>query len=157
MHKRLLIPALVSTILGATLLAPVVQADDRAAGSSGQAEVRMMDTNHDGRVSPDEHAAGAKSMFEKMDADHDGKVTAAEMDAAHKAMKKGDHDSRGEMSSAEKIGTIDTNGDGVLSAQENEEGSRRMFGKMDSDHDGNLSAGEIDAGHETMMKKKTNY
>lgn len=134
-----------------------VQGDDRAAGSSGQAEVRMMDTNHDGRVSPDEHAAGAKSMFEKLDADHDGKVTAAEMDAAHKAMKKGDHDSSGEMSSAEKIRTIDTNGDGVLSAQEHEEGSRRMFGKMDADHDGNLSAGEIDAGHETMMRKKTNY
>ncbi len=41
-----------------------------------------MDTNHDGVVSADEHAAGAKQMFAKMDADHDGNVTATEMDAA---------------------------------------------------------------------------
>ena len=48
----------------------------------------MMDTNHDGVVSADEHAAGAKQMFAKVDADHDGNVTATEMDAAHHAMMK---------------------------------------------------------------------
>jgi Ca2+-binding EF-hand superfamily protein len=153
MNKRLLRYAVVSTIVGASTLALAAQADERTAGTSGHAEVQMMDANQDGVVSPDEHAAGARKMFEKMDADHDGKVTAAEMDATHHAMHKGDDHSNGEMSSADKIKTIDTDGDGILSAQEHEAGSHRMFEKMDADHDGNLSASEIDAGHKTMMKK----
>jgi len=135
-----------------------------------------MDTNKDGIVSAQEHAAGAKLMFTQMDANRDGNVTAAEMDAAHAAMKKehagartGDdhgkhegyakhdeakHGGKHELSSAEKIKVIDTNGDGVLSAAEHEAGSRSMFGKMDADHDGRLTLAEIDAGHERMLKKK---
>src|SRR5215470_10915127 len=54
-----------------------------AGGDKGGAEWKMMDTNGDGKISAEEHAAGAKKMFEMMDANHDGKVTAAEMDAAH--------------------------------------------------------------------------
>ena len=42
-------------------------------------EFAMMDTNHDGKISAAEHAAGAKAMFEKMDANKDGFVTLQEM------------------------------------------------------------------------------
>ena len=58
-------------------------AGEETARPTGEAEVAAMDTNHDGRLSADEHAAGAKTMFARMDADHDGQVTAAEMVAAH--------------------------------------------------------------------------
>jgi Ca2+-binding EF-hand superfamily protein len=138
-------------ITGMSTLALNVFAGDRA--SSGQAEIAMMDTNQDSRLSAEEHTAGAKAMFSGMDADHDGNVTAAEMDEAHDAMKKSGHDSPNKMSSADKIKVVDTNGDGILSAEEHEAGSRRMFEKMDTDRDGTLTAAEITAGHKTMMKK----
>lgn len=130
--------------------------------------VETMDTNKDGIVSAEEHAAGAKRMFTQMDANRDGNVTAAEMDAAHAAMAKertsanqdhaakddkSMHEGKRELSSAEKIKEIDTNGDGVLSAQEHEAGSRSLFSKMDGDRDGRLTVAEIDAGHEKMLKK----
>ena len=167
MNNRLLVTALATM----SVVAWTANAGDHSS-SSGHAGVQMMDTNQDGKVSADEHAAGAKAMFARMDADHDGNVTSAEMDAGRKAMKKDDHgakhdehsssgddhgsrqhDSGNKMSSADKIKVVDTNGDGILSAQEHEAGSQRMFAKMDADHDGALSAAEIDAGHKTMMKK----
>ncbi|UHQ22788.1 hypothetical protein LVB77_19405 [Lysobacter sp. 5GHs7-4] len=49
-------------------------------------KIAVIDTNQDGIVTAEEHATGARVMFERMDVNHDGKVTAAEMDAAHKAM-----------------------------------------------------------------------
>jgi Ca2+-binding EF-hand superfamily protein len=88
-----------------------------------------------------------------MDADHDGTVTASEMDSAHRAMKSTSHDSKDMMSSADKIRVIDTNGDGALSAEEHEAGSRSMFQKMDSDRDGALTVAEIAAGHAAMLQK----
>jgi hypothetical protein len=57
------------------------------------------------------------------------------------------------MSAADKIKTIDVNGDGAISAAEHEAGSRAMFTKMDADHDGKLSAAELQAGHQGLMQK----
>ena len=88
-----------------------------------------------------------------MDANGDGTVTASEMDAAQHAMKSAGDDSKDAMSSAEKIRVIDTNGDGALSSDEHEAGSRSMFQKMDSDHDGALTVEEIASGHAAMLKK----
>src|SRR4029079_3360620 len=47
------------------------------AGAHGGAEQKdtqfqMMDANGDGKISAEEHAAGAKKMFQMMDADNDG-------------------------------------------------------------------------------------
>jgi hypothetical protein len=120
------------------------------AADAASAEVKMMDSNQDGFVSPAEHSAGAKKMFTQMDADHDGKVTAVEMDAAHKGMKSHEHSSK-EMSSAEKIKVVDANNDGVLTAQEHKDASESMFGKMDEDKDGKLTLAEVQSGHEQMM------
>jgi Ca2+-binding EF-hand superfamily protein len=139
-----------------------------AGGGSGQAEVKMMDTDGDGSISAAEHAAGAKKMFEMMDADGDGIVTAKEMEAAHKDMPTAQRGSSGESdtqdasrlkgnsmhhdkSAATKIKMIDTDGDGTISAAEHEAGAKKMFEKMDKDHDGKLSAAEVQAGHDRMM------
>jgi Ca2+-binding EF-hand superfamily protein len=117
-----------------------------------------MDTNADGKISPDEHAQWASRMFERMDANRDGKVTAAEMTATHQKMagkkaEQGGQGGKGEMSAAEKIKKFDTNGDGVLTADEYAAGARSMFEKMDTDHDGYLTRAEMKAGHDQFMHK----
>ncbi len=112
-----------------------------------------MDTNGDGKISPDEHASATGQMFEKMDANGDNKVTAAEMTAAHQKIT-GKKPEKGEMVAVEKIKVMDTNGDGVLTVEEYAAGSQWMFGQMDTDHDGYLTKTEMKAGHQKFMHKK---
>ena len=160
MQRRLL----ALSIMGALALASAAWAHDD--------KFKTMDSNGDGKITAAEHAAGAKAMFDRMDANHDGNVTAAEMDAGHAMMKDRDDDMHGmkagekakagkamdhdmddmDMSSADKIAKMDTNGDGMLSATEHEAGAAAMFKDMDSNGDGNLSRSEMKAGHR-MMKK----
>lgn len=132
-----------------------------------EAEMKMMDSNGDGKLTAEEHAAGAKTMFAAMDLNHDGKVTAAEMEAAHdqvmgkaagnkpaeKAEAKLETKPVGHMSAADKIKVIDKNGDGVLTADEHAAGSKMVFEKMDSDHDGFVSKAELAEGHARMLHK----
>ncbi len=134
-----------SGVLLTLMLSPVVMAGD---GDKS----KMMDSNGDGVVTSLEHSAGARKMFEAMDANHDGNVTAAEMDARHEAKMKDGKTVKTGMSSADKIKTIDTNGDGQLSAAEHEAGSQKKFAEMDTNKDGNLSQAEFTAGHESMAK-----
>jgi len=153
-------------------LATTAYAGDETKHGSGQAELQMMDTNHDGTVSAEEHAAGAKKMFQMMDKDGDGIVTAQEMNAAHKDMPTGRSENaatstdtaggtsasrlggteRKPKSAASKIKEIDSDGDGTISAAEHEAGAKKMFEKMDKDHDGKLSAAELQAGHDKMLR-----
>ena len=126
------------------------------ANNDVETMAQEMDTNADGKISPDEHAQWASRMFERMDANRDGKVTAAEMTTAHqklagKKAEKGQE--KGEISAAEKIKKFDTNGDGSLTADEYAAGARTMFEKMDTDHDGYLTRAEMKAGHDQYMHK----
>jgi Ca2+-binding EF-hand superfamily protein len=143
-------------IMVLTMANTVTFADTQAAGagkaSAAAGEMKAMDTNGDGKISPEEHAAGAARMFEAMDANKDGKVTAAEMDAAHERVT-GQKAAKGELTAADKIKTIDTDGDGVLTAEEHAAGSRKMFAMMDTDKDGFVSKQELAAGHAKMMNK----
>ena len=119
---------------------------------AANAEFRTMDMKKDGKVSADEHAAASKKMFDMMDGNKDGKVTAAEMGAAHQRVT-GRKAKKSDMSAADKIKVIDTDGDGILTAEEHAAGSRSMFEKMDTDKDGFLTRTELAAGHASMMKK----
>jgi Ca2+-binding EF-hand superfamily protein len=114
---------------------------------------KAMDANGDGKVSPDEHAKGARRMFETMDANQDGVVTAEEMSAAHEKIT-GRPTIKTEMSSAEKIKAVDADGDGRLTDEEHAAGSRKMFDMMDRDKDGYLTEAEVEAGHAKMLKKQ---
>ena len=153
-----------AALLGVLAVAPLALANKDAMEAHGpDAVFKMMDANGDGKISPQEHADAAKKMFTKMDSNGDGKVTAAEMDAFHEHMgakkmhgdaaKEAHMGERGEMTSAEKIKVIDTDHDGVLTADEHAAGSKTMFEKMDTDHDGFLSKAELEAGHAKLMSK----
>jgi Ca2+-binding EF-hand superfamily protein len=125
-----------------------------AVPSSAEAEVQMMDTDKDGKVSASEHALGAKAMFDAMDKDKNAVVTPAEMDAVQKATSRPGETPPGKLTSAEKIKAVDTDHDGNLSADEHVAGSRKMFTMMDTDKDGMLTAAELDAGRKLMLSAK---
>ncbi len=139
-------------ILCVCAMAGDASAADHPSEDLIDAQFKSMDTDGDGRLSPDEHAAGAKRMFDAMDVDKDGTVTIAEMDAVHKNIP-GKEPKSSDLSSVEKIKVVDKNGDGLLSAEEHAAGSKKMFSKMDTDRDGFLSRAELTAGHEKMLKK----
>lgn len=128
-------------------------AENHPKENAADALFKAMDANGDDKLSPDEHSAGAKKMFDTMDAIKDGTVTPAEMDAAHEKVT-GKKTTKADMSSAEKIKTVDTNGDGKLTAEEHAVGSKMMFDKMDANKDGFVGKAELDAGHAKMMKKE---
>lgn len=115
------------------------------------AEFDAMDGNHDGKISSSEHEVVARKMFDMMDTDGDDNVIVAEMDAAHAKMT-GHAAMANEMNSAQKIKTIDTNNDGILSQGEHADGSAAMFKRMDGNSDGSLSRQEFDAGRAGMMQ-----
>jgi Ca2+-binding EF-hand superfamily protein len=75
------------------------------------------------------------------------------MDAAHEKVA-GKKATKADMSSAEKIKVVDTNRDGMLTAEEHAAGSKKMFDKMDTDKDGFVSKAELTACHAKMMKKE---
>ena len=49
-------------------------------------KIKVIDTNADGVLTSDEHAAGSRSMFDAMDTDKDGALTEAELSAGHAKM-----------------------------------------------------------------------
>lgn len=86
--KKLILPLLI-----AALAMPVAAMACPGKGDAKRgAHFQKMDTNGDGVVTADEHAAMAAQRFTKMDADGDGKVTRDEMKAGwkkkHKSWKK---------------------------------------------------------------------
>jgi Ca2+-binding EF-hand superfamily protein len=117
----------------------------RAAFAEQEPSFESMDTNRDGKLSPDEHAAVAARMFQTMDANGDRKVTAAEMAAAY-LKTTGTKMAQGASTAAEIIKQIDSNHDGVLSADEHAALARSMFAAMDTNHDGYLSSVEAKGG-----------
>jgi Ca2+-binding EF-hand superfamily protein len=140
----------VAAVTGFALLPSVAVAH----ANRPEATFESMDANEDGKISTDEHFAAASRMFEKMDTNADGKVTAAEMTAAHQRIT-GKKEQKTELTAAEKIKVLDTDGDGVLTSEEHAAGARSMFDKMDTDKDGYLSKAEFKGGHDKLLRKPT--
>lgn len=122
---------------------------------SVEAEMRIADVNKDSKLSPAEHEAQAKQLFKAMDRDVDNRVSATEMDATQKPTQspEGGHGhQKGEshqIPAIDKIKAMDSNRDGMLSAEESAAGAKEAFKRMDANADGFLSATEIKSGHAT--------
>ena len=129
------------------------KAHDEMSGPSSkntvEAQLRIMDTNKDGKLSQGEHAAAARQAFLGMDANQDNRVSATEMDEAQKPLKGQDASHAAtrreahKVSAAERIKAIDRDGDGLLSADEHAAGSQQTFATIDVDKDGYISAMEL--------------
>ena len=55
----------------------------------------------------------------------------------------------------DKMQSMDSNKDGMISSTEHATGARQMFQKMDADHDGKVTAAEMDAIHAQMKPDDT--
>jgi hypothetical protein len=73
----------VRTIVIGTVLAVGMWASN---ASSQSLQWQDMDPNHTGVVTADQHAAYAKTLFDRMDTNHDGKLTKAEWVAGLKSL-----------------------------------------------------------------------
>jgi hypothetical protein len=104
-----------------------------------EASFAKMDSNGDGRVSPDEHREAAKAAFDAMDADHNFSVTTDELEAASPQRD-------GELSAAQRIALIDGNDDGILSEDENRLAAEAEFERIDANGDGALELAEVKSG-----------
>ena len=131
-----------SRFAGLALVVGVCGVSLPRAALADEPTFESMDTNGDGKISPDENAAVAARMFQTMDTNGDHKVTAAEMAAAYKKTTGGQMP-KGAATAAEIIKSIDSNGDGVLSSDEHAAVARAMFAAMDTNHDGYLSKAEV--------------
>lgn len=113
--------------------------------------IKAMDTNKDGMVSKDEFLAYEKTQFEAMDTNHDGQVTVAEMDAARMAKLKIKTAIALIPASATIIKPMDSNNDGMVSAEEHATAAEKDFNTMDANHDGQLSADEMRIGFDSRI------
>jgi Ca2+-binding EF-hand superfamily protein len=104
-----------------------------SASAWGQADpmFQHMDSNHDGRISLQEHAAAERATFQRIDANHDGKLTADEMRTARLA-----------------LGVAAASSDEhAAAAAENAAVAQALFERLDADHDGRVSSAEMQAAH----------
>jgi hypothetical protein len=101
-----------------------------------------LDANHDGVITRAEMIAEAEARFAVMDTNKDGKVTPEERDAAREAMRAqrrgGDGGPRG---GAGMRGS----GDRDMTRAEALDRAGRRFDRLDANHDGRLDAAELAA------------
>lgn len=146
-----------------SLLATALMGGLLLAGAAGAQEgddmFRQMDANGDGRISAQEHDAGASAMFTRMDANNDGKVSGDETKSmgphgggAHGGAMKHDgmkHDGMGHDGMLTKA---DSNQDGAVTAAEHAAAAKAMFDRMDANQDGRIAGTELDSGHQGMRE-----
>lgn len=119
----------------------------------------MQDTDGDGFISEDEHAAWVASVFKTMDTNKDGRLTRSEYMAVH--MGPGPHagSSKSQMSQmsqmrasadarkAERFARMDTDKDGDVSREQFLTNGQADFAAMDTNGDGKVSMAEFRAWH----------
>ncbi len=114
-----------------------------------------LDTNGDGvitRAEFDSETASRKERHKErrmkfMDANKDGQITDEDRKLrqekrAEMRKERGERSKRGDRKKVSHWERIDSNGDGLISAQEFRSGAEKMFERMDANDDGMLTEGE---------------
>jgi len=92
-----------------------------------------MDTNHDGFVSREEFIAYQKKRFDEFDTNHDGKIDAKEIASSPPLMERN-------LKTAERmVKQWDTNGDGIVTAEEFKADAEDRFKKQDKTGSGKIA------------------
>lgn len=134
---------LLSLLISAAPLAALAASHDRATF------ILEEDLNKDGKVDKDEYAQSRAAQFKLVDADHDGRLShdeyVGEFRARLEAGKVGGKapaakERRKQLDQAEvRFGVLDTNADGAISAAEFDYSGWAMFIHHDADKDGVVS------------------
>ena len=91
-----------------------------------------IDTNHDGFISREEFLAAQKKRFDEFDTNHDGKIDAKEVATSPPLMERN-------LTTADRmIKQWDSNGDGIVTAEEFKKFSEDRFAKQDKDGTGKI-------------------
>ena len=98
-----------------------------AAGKAG-GSAQALDTNHDGKVDPDEVKTAAAAAFDRLDRNHDGKLSRQEL--------------KGRLN-AKELAAADTDHDGMLAKDEFAAAAETRFKAADVDNDRTLDAKEL--------------
>ncbi len=107
-----------------------------------------MDKNGDKVISQQEFDANFEDRFKAADANHDGKVTRKEFEKFVEAQRK----RREEEMRNRMFERLDTNHDGVISAEESKANGDELFKRLDRNGDGKLDQNDRmrDRHHERM-------
>lgn len=132
------------TLSGAT--ATVACAQDRGPGDARMLPpIEMMDADKNGDVTLEEVTKVTDERFATADADKDGKLTVAEVAAEIARL-------RSERMAERLISRIDTNDDGVLTADEVGKTRTKMFALLDRNDDGKIVKSEMPQRDRGMRK-----
>lgn len=116
-----------------------------AFSASGDELTKLADTNADGLISAAEHASATREIFLRMDADHDGQLTPEELGTL--GARFGPVLEAGPaLAIAEKVQSVDVNGDGLVSPGEYQAAASKAYARLDRDRDGRLSPEEMRPG-----------
>lgn len=98
----------------------------------------VLDTNHDGDVTRDEYTADA--LFSALDADRNFRISPQELEAVIGPQQDGTP------SAADRIRTLDRNGDGGLDDEEMRNAAEARFESLDRNDDSRLDLSELRSG-----------
>ncbi len=135
MNRYTQIALAVLTLSGAT--ATVAYAQDRGPeGPRMLPPIEMMDADKSGDITLEEVTKVTDERFATADADKDGKLTVAEVAAEIARL-------RSERMAERLISRLDTNEDGVLTADEVSKSRSKMFALLDKNDDGKIVKSEM--------------
>lgn len=120
------------------------------AQSKADENFSKIDTNKDGKISAEEYAAAAKARFDKLDKNKAGKIVIA--DQMKTPTKARGHATALAEAAMGMLKAMDTNGDGIVTAEEYAAAAKARFDKMDTNKDGFISKEEWNSAHRNSRR-----